>query len=471
MSGMIDALHAHPWLAIGLGAAASLAGAGVFTRLLRVAGAPGGRPGAAVLGGVLAGVMLSGSVAGRSMPNVRDAVWTDARAERIALSEAQRAIDRERLASDRLGLPATTDRLDALQATYDRRFASMEAAKERHRGRVRLWCIAWAAVLALLGMLATPMLRLGGGGGLTGVARVRVGADGVGQRERWVGVAMLDGSESGEVAATDGGFSVHRRHAVATVGASLIAGGLITCIVVLLTPLSLWAAAGVGAIWVVPGVARRPAVRPIGLVAPSVLMGVAAVGVAMVAGEPMSFDSVVSALEGTSAGVATVALAAVVVAGVSLATAAWVCVGGVSRRVERAAAGVLWGAAAPGLIAFVLGPTWPVSAAADRVFVVLSIVAVVLASDVRWLGQYGTLGVSGLSGGRPWVAAARPVSRGGTVAQVALLAALVSPYQEHGAEVIGGTLVAVATVECLRRVRARVARQAERAFGGAAGEL
>lgn len=140
----------EPWGPILIGLALAAAAAAAAAWILRGAGIAGGRPAAAVVGGLLAGVLLGPAVLGRIAPGMHERLFLGAVAERRALDSLV-----ARQAADLVALQAaapTEAGLDELRARHAAERAplraALAAATAQHRSRLS----GAAAVLLAVGI-------------------------------------------------------------------------------------------------------------------------------------------------------------------------------------------------------------------------------------------------------------------------------------------------------------------------------
>ncbi len=145
---------------VAIGALAS-----ILARLLHQSGTPGGWPSCAILGGLIAGVLLGATTFGRVAPHVYIRVFEGGAAEQAEVDEMVRRHTVELVALQRID--ATPIAIDEQRTAQARELAplleALDAARSEQRGR---WVVLW-------GLLAASWLLFGA----VGAARLSRGQD------------------------------------------------------------------------------------------------------------------------------------------------------------------------------------------------------------------------------------------------------------------------------------------------------
>ncbi len=134
----------------------------VFAWLLRGAGQPGGALGAALVGGIMAGVLVGPAALGRTHPNHHHHYVLGDLDEQRALDQVVRD-NRAELAAWTLADPENADPLARADLLARQITAELEAADARDRARLatRRSAGAWITALAALGVLLTALTDRG----------------------------------------------------------------------------------------------------------------------------------------------------------------------------------------------------------------------------------------------------------------------------------------------------------------------
>ncbi len=451
MSAAADVLNRSPWLAVFVAAMVAGALAAAFAGLLKPAGLPGGRPAAAIVGGTVAGVLLNAVVLGAAAPEIHRALFQGAEPQRQALAEADRRLDLERFAAERLDATPNMpqdEQASAAQAELERAEHAFDAAIGRHRTRHRSLYAAAGGLVLSLSVLAAPACAF--------PTRRRASAG-------WGRVHVRD-DEAGERRASDGVPTAAGRgflHSTQFVSA-LFAAALLACAVLLLTPLTLVTAACVGLLWSMPGTLRAaPGSRAAAALWPAA--GVVGLIILLLAVAPspsvpaLDLEPLVSAFAGLSVSAAWPS-AATVLAGLAwllmfAAVAALAFRGAV--RLQRVARAVLWRFAVPALLACLIAAAPLGDAAATPGFLALVLLGVLVAGDLRWMTHFAVRGSVEPALRRPWAVTARPLSRGAAAVQIAVLALAADPFEPAAAALVLASVLMLFEVEALRAVRLR----------------
>ncbi|TVQ59030.1 MAG: hypothetical protein EA379_12150 [Phycisphaerales bacterium] len=144
--------------AAGIGFAALTLVAALFAGMLRWGRAPGGASGAAVLGGVFAGLLLGAGVLGRAAPGVFDDVYIGANSERAALSDAVSMRDAHAAALREAG--ADDGALRRALAEHESEIAALLEAEAGAMAQRRGALLAWGVGSFLLMLVALSVLRM-----------------------------------------------------------------------------------------------------------------------------------------------------------------------------------------------------------------------------------------------------------------------------------------------------------------------
>lgn len=132
----------------------------VLAFLIGMCGMPGGRSSSAVLGGVLAGLILGPAVLGRAWPRAQELLFVGGVEAREAIADLER--ERGAAASALSATGVTGTALDELEARYERQITAARAKEAREKRlvqRASLWCAAVLLGIALAGVCAS--VRLG----------------------------------------------------------------------------------------------------------------------------------------------------------------------------------------------------------------------------------------------------------------------------------------------------------------------
>ncbi len=407
------------------GGIATLALAAVALALLaRLGGCPGGRAGAAIVGGVLAGILLGPGVAGRVAPDTWTRAFEGGIEQRRALDEVRRAHDREIAAVE--AVDVTPIYVQELEARHDQEIRPLREALD--------------------GALEDHRRLLGGATGAVGAASMLLAG-------AIAGACWRAGARRAPARPDEPGSPPARRtpdwHLADAIGAS----GFVVVLGLLAPALAVaWIAGapapvalGVGLCMGVLAIGAEVPARLAPLAALATLLGGAAVGwlAWSAAGGVRTTGWIVGA------GVlATVALSAA--GGVRLARA--------PRRVTRFAC-VTVGLSTVGALATIRCD--PAGVLGSVGFWVVGVAAVLLSSDARWAGagwaQRLFPHAAGMErpGAQAWTGAGAIVNAGTGMAQ--LLAGVV--LHDAGvlpAEMLAGLILGAVAIELSRGLRRRV---------------
>lgn len=137
--------------------------AAVFGLILHRARVPGGRPAAAALGGVVAGVLIGPAVLGSARPGLHAALFEGAGAERAELADLEASHRRELAVLRESGVSpeAIAERIAAQRVERQPLEDELDEAVERWRMPARRMTSAWIAACALTGTVAARRRRRG----------------------------------------------------------------------------------------------------------------------------------------------------------------------------------------------------------------------------------------------------------------------------------------------------------------------
>lgn len=417
---MADLTQWPDWAAaIAAGALALIPGA-ALAWLLRAARPSGGAAWAAVLGGILAGVLVGPGVLGRVAPEAHAAMLVGASNERDTRQRLAREHAIELAVMRSSGV--TPQAVGELAAQHEREMAPLRDAEARATAQ-RAEAIAWAGVGIAAGSLALVYLV---GGGATSRRPIEPA-----QRllARTAGILS--------VALPVGACALALHWLVGLDGRTGAAFG---------------AAAAAG--WAAPGVRARR----MGREARSAMTDRA--------------SSAAMATGMLGAGVVVRSVALVVGAVPALIGLRRMGVSRPSRRVRRALHAALYGLLAPGLCAAAamrIDPYQLLGAGGAALWIVLAVGAVA-STDGRWLGAVG--GWAAVSGGKglaaPMERATAQMASGVGVAQCGLAFAL-HAFGGVDDALILALLAGAALAECSVGVYRLFTREAEKALGADAG--
>ena len=416
------------WTAGGVAALACAAAA--IAWLLRRCGIPGGRMGAAVCGGIIAGVLLGPGVAGRLGPGAFEHAFLGGASERLALEEMAGRHQREVDVVEAAGV--TPDYIAELVAKQAREIAPLAEATERARARRR-------AVLGVVGagVIAVHVL-------MVGVVCAPMG--------RWMRRAFRRGVGAGS------GVSIGD---AAGAAGMMVVVGLVTPILVLMWILRVPAreAIGVGLAMATPAIGAEARTR---------LLPAAAIGViASMLG--------VGSLIWNGAGAASMAMGAIIVGAVAamIAITLW---GGVraGRGARRVLGWTMAGLTLPLVAALATMRCDPHAMLGSSEFWVVAATAMLFSSDGRWVGigwaqklfPRGT--GRGRPGARTWTTASGMVNAGTGLAQLSV-GLVLEGAGVISTEALGGIVLGAAAIELSRGVRTRVGRMMDGAGEAAIG--
>ncbi len=167
-------MSADAWITLLLRLVLFIGCAGLLALLLRRCGFPGGRPAAAVAGGILAGILLGPGVARSVAPEAYDTLYIGARQERKALQELDLEHVRARAAQAASGvsieaLPDLVERQADQRAPLLR---AVDQARQRTRVQTAMGMVALVSLALCLAAWAAPAAP-------TGVPRSAVAEAGV----------------------------------------------------------------------------------------------------------------------------------------------------------------------------------------------------------------------------------------------------------------------------------------------------
>jgi len=127
--------------------------AAAFAWLFRVSHTPGRGPGAAVLGGICAGLLLGQTGGARLAPGAHETLLLGGRDERLAYEQAERRLQEELTALRQTGVTGVElerhrrVRLESPDGPRERREAWIQKAQQRHWTRVITAALAGAVPL------------------------------------------------------------------------------------------------------------------------------------------------------------------------------------------------------------------------------------------------------------------------------------------------------------------------------------
>lgn len=399
------------WLIGGMWAL--VLGAMLLAMLVRVAGVPGGRTGAAVLGGVLAGVLLGPGVAGRIAPQPFERAFVGGVQERREVEEREASHAREIAVVDEAGVTGTY--VADLRARHEAEIVPLRDALQNARASTRARLDAMTGGLVAAHLILTGLV-VGGLGRLMHAGMRRARED----RERSFSAPDAIGA-----------------------AALIMVVGVLTPVLVALWVLHLPARVGIG-------IGLAMAIPAIGAEARPRLLACALVGVAMgvAAGCSLAWGSfVMGSLVG---GGAIVMLVLAGTGGVRL-----------PRDGRRGVGWILTGTTLPVVAALTAMRCDPQVLADSKDFWIVAVMAVLISSDARWVavGWAQRLFPRGTGGAAPsarvWTGATGIVNSGAGMAQLTMglvlhSAGLIAP------EILAGLVAGAVAIEMTRGIRTRV---------------
>jgi hypothetical protein len=371
---------------------------------LRVAGAPGGRHGAAVLGGLVAGILLGPAVLGNVAPDLRERMFIGAVQSREELRQAERQsrIDIEALRAIDAS-PAAIDEAILEQAAS---LAPLQTRAEQelqdHRDALAL---ALTAIICASLLVAAPLLRRG--------------------------LPRRDDEESMPLStAVPAG-------ALATVAAMLLPMAIAVALMRLDRP----AAVGFAACCAIPGLGIALGASTWRICAVAIVLLAAVLGWLLRDGPTL-------------------------LVAISGAMVAAVCIGPWLASWRRAALGISTAVVVPLLCAWAMARCDPQLLVDSRIFWIGAFVGILLASDGRWVAIALARRFFAPSATQHiWTRSAAAVNAGAGVAS--LITALLLHWEGiMSADVLAAVLVGVLTIETTRSVRPRLARMLDGAGSG-----
>ncbi|MEO1128617.1 MAG: hypothetical protein AAFX05_02790 [Planctomycetota bacterium] len=371
---------------------------------LRVAGAPGGRHGAAVLGGVVAGILFGPGVLGNVAPDPHERIFIGAMESREELRQAERQsrIDIEALRA-----------IDASPAAIDEAILDQNASLEPLRAAAdedlldhrRALAIGLTVVICTSLLLSAPLLRRG-----------------VPRRDDEAPMPLSTAAPAG---------------ALATVAAMLLPMAIAVALMRLDRP----AAIGFAACCAIPGLGIALGASTWRICAVAILLIAAVLGWLLWDGPAL-----------------------LVVIGATMIAA--VVIGPWMPSWRRFASGVNAAFVMPLLCAWSMARCDPQLLADSRVFWIGAIVGILLASDGRWVAiALARRFFAPSATQRIWTRSAAAVNAGAGFAS--LITSLLLHWEGLiGTDVLAAVLVGVLTIETTRSVRPRLARMLDGARSG-----
>lgn len=151
-------MSADAWITLLLRLVLFIGCAGLLALLLRRCGFPGGRPAAAVAGGILAGILLGPGVARGVAPEAYDALFIGAQQERKSLQQLDLDHARARAAQAATGTSpeALSDLVERQSEQRAPLLRALDRARERTRVQTAMGMVALVSLAVCLAAWAAP---------------------------------------------------------------------------------------------------------------------------------------------------------------------------------------------------------------------------------------------------------------------------------------------------------------------------